>query len=227
MVEGPSKGVYGMSEINKDGLQKLREPFPPESIGQLPKPLRKDAQKGRCQECGGWHGLPAIHLDFVGHADLTERFLDVDPEWSWKPMAQTPDGLPIFDGNGGLWIWLTICGVTRPAYGDAQGKSGGDAIKEAIGDALRNGGMRFGCALGLWRKSDSKITHASNQEPAKPSKPVSDADVKRGELKKYATREGWDLRAVAEKFPGDLRSASADEVEAFMVALETGVVTLD
>lgn len=218
------------NEVKREGLQKLREPFPPESIGQLPKPLRKDAQKGRCQECGGWHGLPAIHLDFVGHADLTERFLDVDPEWSWKPMAQTPDGLPIFDGNGGLWIWLTICGVTRPAYGDAQGKSGGDAIKEAIGDALRNGGMRFGCALGLWRKSDAKVTRSA--EPSTPSRPAapSAADVSRQKLKELSTKNGWELSRVAVAFGrggGDLRAATAAEVDAFIAALEAGAITIE
>lgn len=219
------------NEINNEGLRKLREPFPLESIGQLPKPLRKDSQKGKCPECGGWHGLPAIHLDFVGHADLTARFLDVDPEWTWKPMAQTPEGLPVFDANGGLWMWLTICGVTRPAYGDAQGKTGGDAIKEAIGDALRNGGMRFGCALDLWRKSDARITHANNSAPPPALKP-SAADVKRQQLKDLALSRGWELSRVAEVYAqsvqgGDLRSAQADEIEAFMTSLEAGVIVIE
>jgi hypothetical protein len=53
-----------------------------------------------------------------------------------------------------LWIRLTICGVTRLGYGDSQGKRGGNAVKEAIGDALRNAGMRFGAALDLWHKGD-------------------------------------------------------------------------
>lgn len=137
-----------------DALKKLRDPFAANQIGQLPKPFKSDAPKGRCDECGGWHGLPAMHLDFVGHAALTDRFLDVDPEWTWKPMAVDPTGMPLLDRNGGLWIWLTLCGVTRPGYGDASGKSGGNAVKEAIGDALRNAGMRFGAALDLWHKGD-------------------------------------------------------------------------
>ena len=44
--------------------------------------------------------------------------------------------------------------MTRLGYGDSQGKTGGNAVKEAIGDALRNAGMRFGIALELWHKGD-------------------------------------------------------------------------
>jgi hypothetical protein len=62
--------------------------------------------------------------------------------------------LPVIDADGGMWIRLTICGVTRLGYGDAQGKTGGNATKERIGDALRNAAMRFGAALDLWHKGD-------------------------------------------------------------------------
>ena len=53
-----------------------------------------------------------------------------------------------------MWIKLTVCGVTRLGYGDAGAKKGGDAMKERIGDALRNAAMRFGAALDLWHKGD-------------------------------------------------------------------------
>lgn len=119
---------------NVDGLKELRKPFPASQIGKLPK--------------GG------IFLDFIGHGFLTQRFLDVDPLWSWEPFALAEDGLPRLDEFGGLWIRLTICGVTRIGYGDASGKKGPNAVKEAIGDALRNAGMRFGAALDLWCKGD-------------------------------------------------------------------------
>lgn len=136
-------------------LAKLREPFAPEEINTLPKPYSKDAVKAQCKECGGYHGLPAAHLPYVGHAALTGRLLNADPEWTWEPLSVGPDGLPVFDRNGGLWIRLTVAGVTRLGYGDAAGKQGGNAIKEAIGDALRNAGMRFGAALDLWHKGDA------------------------------------------------------------------------
>lgn len=143
------------------GLELLRAPFPPNQISKLPKPKSKDSPKGRCPECGGWHGLPAVHLDYVGHAALTDRLLDADPQWTWEPLSLDERGLPSLDPNGGLWIKLTICGVTRLGYGDAQGKTGPDAMKERIGDALRNAGMRFGAALDLWHKGD---LHAHTEE---------------------------------------------------------------
>lgn len=143
-----------MSQEKPTGLALLRAPFPPNQISKLPKPIRKDAEKGRCQECGGWHGLPAVHLDYVGHAALTDRLLDADPNWTWEPLALDERGLPALDQNGGMWIKLTVCGITRLGYGDAQGKTGGDAMKERIGDALRNAAMRFGAALDLWHKGD-------------------------------------------------------------------------
>jgi hypothetical protein len=139
-------------ELPIEALAKLRAPFEPHQISKKPQPTKKDNPKGKCSECGGWHGLPAIHLDYVGHAALTHRLLDVDPMWSWEPLAYDAKGLPALDGDGGLWIKLTICGVSRLGYGDAQGKAGPDATKERIGDALRNAGMRFGAALDLWHK---------------------------------------------------------------------------
>lgn len=125
----------------------LREPFPASAIGKLPKPYKKDNPKGDCRECGGYHGLPAAHLDYVGHAAATARLLAVDPCWTWEPYGTTAEGLPLVV-NGGLWIKLTVCGVTRPGYGD------GASIKEMIGDAIRNAAMRFGVALDLWAKED-------------------------------------------------------------------------
>lgn len=148
----------------KTGLDLLREPFAPNQINKLPKPLKsRDDDRGKCEPgsrysadgnyCGGYHAR-SIHLDYVGHAALTARLLDADPNWTWEPLAVDEQGLPAFDQSGGLWIRLTICGITRLGYGDAGGKSGGNAIKEAIGDALRNAGMRFGAALDLWHKGD-------------------------------------------------------------------------
>ena len=150
------------------GLDLLRQPFPAHQISKLPK--------------GG------VMLDYVGHAALTDRLLDADPNWNWEPLALDADGLPKFDGQGGLWIKLTICGVTRLGYGDAAGKKGTNAIKEAIGDALRNSGMRFGAALDLWHKGDlhaddetpeghSQNGEVSPQEPAKRA-PAWDAPIK-------------------------------------------------
>lgn len=165
------------------GLARLREPFAENQINLLPRNVRKDdrnkfqcnASNGRQvsmdgKYCGGYHAL-SIHLDYVGHAALTDRLLEVDPEWSWEPLAIGENGLPVFDRDGGLWIRLKICGVERLGYGDAQGKSGGNAVKEAIGDALRNAGMRFGAALDLWHKGD---LHDAAEEQGQGAAPVED-----------------------------------------------------
>jgi hypothetical protein len=176
----------------KTGLARLRQPFDPHQINLLPKQVRKDDRnKMKCEPangrnvaidgkyCGGYHAQ-SVHLDFVGHAALTDRLLEVDPEWSWEPLAIADNGLPQFDANGGLWIKLSICGITRLGYGDAPGKSGGLAVKEAIGDALRNAGMRFGAALDLWHKGD---LHDASEEQGKleetPAPPAPTRTVQR------------------------------------------------
>lgn len=157
-------------------LTLLREPFAAHQISKLPKETRaqiderksnRDAMVFNCKVCGGHHHKNAVHLDYVGHAALTDRLLDTDIEWSWEPVAFTQEGLPAFDRNGGLWIKLTVGGVTRLGYGAADGKTGGDAVKEIIGDALRNAAMRFGAALDLWHKGD---LHAEEQPEEKPKR---------------------------------------------------------
>ena len=134
--------------ITPEQAAALRKPFPREAIGILPKPYKADSPKGKCSVCDGYHGLPAVHLDYVGHAAVTDRLLAVDPGWTWEPLAVTPEGLPQLDRGGNLWIRLTVCGVTRLGVGD------GKSAKELIGDAIRNAAMRFGVALDLWSKEE-------------------------------------------------------------------------
>lgn len=180
-----------------EDLKKLREPFAENQIGKLPK--------------GG------IFLDFVGHAHLTARLLDVDPLWSWEPFAVDERGLPALDDHGGLWINLTVCGVTRPGYGDPGRSVGANAIKEAIGDALRNAGMRFGIALQLWAKGDLDA-------PAK--KPRTDLDDALDELDDTCAALSLNPTDVAAKFYGihkkPPRQTTAKQVREFIDALHAG-----
>jgi hypothetical protein len=158
-------------KVKKTGLELLREQFPSNQISKLPKPtkaqtdaVKADYRSGiRCQVCGGWHHKDVVHLDYVGHAALTDRLLDCDTEWNWEPYTLDHNGNPFVDSSGGMWIKLTVCGVTRLGYGDAGGKTGGDAMKERIGDCLRNAAMRFGAALDLWHKGD---LHAEEEPEA-------------------------------------------------------------
>lgn len=145
-------------------LRLMRKPFESHQISTMCKPTKKDNAPGRCGDCGGWHKLPAVELSYVGHAALTDRLLDADPEWTWEPLAYAPNGTPLLDEQGGMWIKLTVGGVTRLGYGDAQGKIGGDATKERIGDALRNAAMRFGAALDLWHKGTLHLVETSDEE---------------------------------------------------------------
>jgi hypothetical protein len=136
----------------------LRRPFKPEEIGKLPRvtcPKCSDPKKNgpcgehsksRCQTCGAYVSERHIHLDYVGHADVTSRLLEADPEWAWEPAARDIDpqlmaaalatgnpeivrtllenSPPKFDlddrgGPVGLWIRLTVGDVTRPRCGSA------------------------------------------------------------------------------------------------------------
>lgn len=171
-AEGPTSHTQNQAA----GLALLRADFPVEQIQHLPR-LKCGAcrdsrtgvcanprhKKAECKECDNYVSVWHLHLDYVGHAELTNRLLDADPLWNWEPVAFDQNGLPAFDHNGGLWIRLTVCGQTRLGYGDAQGKKGPNAVKEAIGDALRNAAMRFGAALDLWAKSD--LREAQSEHP--------------------------------------------------------------
>lgn len=185
-----------MSDVD---LGKLRVPFPPEHVGKLPRVICTKCSRGNgtcedhpkkvnCQECGSWISPRHIHLDYVGHADVTIRLLEVDPEWTWEPKATDPDpdalkaalasgdaeivrmvitnAPPKFetdrnDNPVGLWIKLTVGGVTRLGYGSCPGGQN-DAEKVLIGDALRNAALRFGVAVDLWAKGDRADPSSEN-----------------------------------------------------------------
>ena len=187
-----------MTDPNLTNLAKLRVPFPPEQIGKLPK--------------GG------VQLDVVGHGFITARLLDVDPLWTWEPVALDGQGLPLLDEFGGLWIRLTVCGVTRLGYGDAGGRKGPNAVKEAIGDALRNAGMRFGLALDLWSKGDPDAPPPPKKLPTHVAK-----------LAAVAKQHGLDTKKLGQRFLDDYGVAVTDAdpktVEAFtqLVADEAAV----
>lgn len=161
-------------EIDKAGLAKLRVPYADDQISIFCKVAKKDMgnPKASCKKCGGYHASPSFPLSYVGHAATRNRLLDADPAWNWEPLSVDANGLPLLDAIGGLWIKLTVCGVTRLGYGNAEDKKEGkegDAIKELIGDALRNASMSFGNALELWAKSELKSLNDDEEPETKPS----------------------------------------------------------
>lgn len=167
----------------------LREPFPPEQIGKLPR--------------------AGTQLDFVGHAATLSRILEVYPDATWTPMGFDEHGIPILTNVGlspqtkmGLWITMTIDGVTRPGFGD------GNTIKECLSDAIRNAAMRFGVAIDLWSKED---LHGSGAADA-------------GDTPAAGARSEATTRAPAPATNGEVRLASdAQRRRLFAIAGEHGV----
>lgn len=213
-----------------EGLALLREPFAAHQISKLPKlnyccsnaPNKVCAKhtKNKCSKCGAFISTGHVDLDFVGHAALTDRLLDADPNWTWEPVPDPAAlGLPLLPDGRCMWIKLTVCGVTRYGFGDAQGKGGGDAIKEIIGDALRNAAMRFGAALDLWHKGDlhaDEDTAAIAEHKQVVNKVLAD-DKKAERSSGPAEDDPWATVEVAK--PGS--EATATELGAELEAAET------
>ena len=155
------------AETYSELLKQLSASFPQDQIEKLPKPIKggRDQPRFQCRpgtqasvdgyHCGGYHSK-AIHLDYIGHATITERLNSVDPFWTIEFMVKHPEtGEPKVDPDG-TWFNMTVLGVTRPCVGDAGGKGlTANGRKELIGDAIRNGAMRFGVGTYLWSKSEA------------------------------------------------------------------------
>lgn len=117
--------------MTPDDAMALREPFPKDFIE--------------------YKNVNGRQYAYINHARVTDRLIQVDPAWTWEPMGLTDKGSPSIDMNNGIWIRLTILGVTRIGYGAAEPhQKGADAVKTAISDAIKNASMRFGVALDLW-----------------------------------------------------------------------------
>lgn len=153
------------ADILISARKQLAALFPEDQVDKLPRYAGKrntpknDRKRGKCETCNGFHELPAVHLDYVGHAHLTRRLIEVDPYWTWRPM-EVPQG----DPTTKMWGWITICGVTRPCFGDVD-PTKNDLEKEVIGDLIRNGAMRFGVALEHWEKGGD--VHYVNEDGKK------------------------------------------------------------
>jgi hypothetical protein len=115
-----------LTYANEETLRKaLREPFPHEQIGKLPRTQKRP------------------ELDFVGHAAVTDRLNRVAPDWHY-----TVDENFMWETRYWIKGTMTIGEVSRPEYGD------GDDPKEAIGNFIRRAAMRFGVAIDLWSREE-------------------------------------------------------------------------
>lgn len=212
--------------MNPEHVEAMLVPFPPEVV----------KQKG-----GG--GFAA---DYVDHGHVTERLLQVDPEWTWEPLATDDHGVPLLvplDGMSYLWGRMTVLGVSRIEVGSVQsGKQ--EELKEAVSDFIKRAAMRFGVGLHLWmgdsgagskskasgsasgsRRSKAKPSNA-NPGPDAVSSEVSTADLK--ELAGRADEAGVDpagLKALATDVLGRPIKKASDiathaEIEAINQALD-------
>lgn len=226
--------------MNAEMQAKLRAPFDKAKIGKLPKVTCSlcsgrntqcpDHKRQKCRVCRAYISTQHMHVDFVGHADVTDRLLEVDPEWNWEPMGFDSFGNPSMDQNGGMWIRLTVGGVTRLGYGHADGKTGGNAVKEVIGDAIRNVAMRFGVALDLWRKETAVEV---DDVPTRQVERVEQTEEERKkELRGQISLAGkrirhWDIDRIAGEFTQwsgeqklDIRSAGIAALTEFLVHIQ-------
>lgn len=185
--------------MKDDVTKRLREPFSKAHIGKLPKVYCKkctnskvqcdEHKPAKCRTCKAYVSTAHLHVDFVGHAHITERLLDVDPDWNWEPMGLDSNGLPLLDEYGGLWIRLTVGGLTRVGYGDADGRKGGDATKAAISDAIKVAAMRFGVALDLWKKEGADATAEPAAKP-RTEEPTLTPAQRAGQLRALIAQRG-------------------------------------
>jgi len=117
-----------------------------------------------------------INLAYVSHADITKILIEVDPAWSWQPVAWD-NGRPaihVENGTATMWAYLTLLGKTMVGVGSVRADKQ-DLDKELVGDFLRNAAMRFGIALSLWSKQDWSDNTTITSLPAVQAKRAEEA----------------------------------------------------
>jgi hypothetical protein len=121
--------------------------------------------------------------------------------------------------------------LLTPGKNDSQGQGADTTYKRRFGEMS---------ITGLVADDDDDGNYASQPRPqavkdVAPPAQKTDADIKRDELRNYAKKQGLDLAKVAAKFaqvvtskgkPVALKDAPADDIQAFIVSLETGAVTV-
>jgi hypothetical protein len=206
-----------LASVADTGKVKLSDPFPASQVGILPK--------------------AGVKLQYVGHGAVTARLLDVDPKWTWEPLAKDANGLPVFDRDPqgrpiGLWIKLTVDGVTRLGYGDCAGNQP-NAVKVLIGDALRNAAMRFGVALDLWVRGHSEdaeqFRNDNYREPQlQVPEPPSDEELERLLAEEKAIEERSNAYKALMARAKALKDQDEKYVEALRsIATEAGYATVN
>ena len=162
----------------------LAKPFDPAQIGKLPRGgdnAAKD-QWRFCSDCKQKAPPRHFHVDYIGHAIVTDRLNSVvgPAGWSWTLLTVERDS------SGRLLAVvgeMTVLGHTRgPEVGApaATQREYGDALKSAISDYICRAAMRFGVALDLWAKQQLESAAATQEsEGNAPSDPPDDGESRR------------------------------------------------
>lgn len=135
--------------------------------------------------------------------------------------------------------------MLTPAKNDSQGQGadvtykrrfGEMAITGLVADEDDDGNTAARVSVAAPPRKSAPVSQPPARKPAAPAKP-SDADTKRNELRAMAASKGWDTAVVADSFtkymlvtaekPVDIRAAAAEDLDAFMVALNKGAVTIE
>lgn len=143
--------------------EQLRRPFEAHEINKLPKG-KGSGDLIQCDICGTRHYSRGIfHVDYVGHARVTERLNEVDPGWTMVPGAmQFPDEELVF-----MPVAMTIFGVTHHEVGCAS-QDDDEWPKQVYSDAITRAAMRFGVGLDLWKK---EVTTRRSRPAERPPAP--------------------------------------------------------
>lgn len=173
-------------------------------------------------------------LDFVGHADVTKFLLEIDPHWSWVPIAWD-NGRPaihVENGIATMWGELRLLGQARLGVGSVEAKKP-ELDKELVSDFLRNAAMRFGICLSLWTKQewdDIETTPKPTRPASKVSEPVAqETDVlsaeQRQQLQAACGKAGIDPSAMAANagldWAGDLKNSDIPALRASFKELKS------
>ena len=164
-------------------------------------------------------------LSYMGHAEVTLALIDVDPAWTWEPVAIDPaTGGPMIHKQGNrlvMWGYLTVCDVRRLCVGTCEDRKG-DPEKELIGDLLRNGAMRFGIGTKLWSKAVDADPAGSGAAGGYDRTPPRDDPIEAlmARLKAVDDMQKMDLKVLAAENGKKLTASAfaADPVWADLVA---------
>jgi len=169
----------------------------PKIVGKLPK--------------GG------TQLDFVGHADVTKMLIEIDPNWSWEPVAFDADGLPAYrveNGFAHMAGWLTVHGVRRLGIGSVMHNKQ-DLLKELASDFIRNAAMRFGICLSLWTKQEWEDIPTKVLTP-KVEAPTPETPLKKTQLTQFVSacaKANLNAEDVAKAAGVDLMKATVSDLD--------------